>query len=800
MAENRIFYKELKNTSNKCKIEDLKKDLLNSNPINNSEKEFQNLIADLHKDENTYTESAKLTMMYVQVKDLPTEEKLTEEKNKMNILFFRAELAVNGNKRSLAENSIRKHVEWITVKDIAESVEPGIISKMIACLPDTGFWDTCKRSTLGGWVIYVCSKYIHVLNLYLDFIRDCLLFTGLVRMISAWSFLDPCFFTEFSHQLLWLLLFSIICPVMTSAVNVARNPSIFFGSESYEDNPSALMKWTFLPFGLVLCPLIPGFLTNARDVEKENTKQLLQKSQSTPEELEEIHKRILFRKKIDKKILDFKEVELIVEVTIQSMIQLIMILMNQSYTRTEEGLDNAFKVGEPGFFDNTGSESLNNTGTENLNLERTIETSSGSQPASLNNTTLVMLIVSLLWSLKTALTTYTKLHAEQQRSFLRTKSKVIVGLRGFTAFLNTIGSYLVFFSTVLGLFNLMGHYNSEAALFAVPINTLTKERMDESIPIASLSNYSDKIDYPFGDVYRYLTVGSEKRDGRIGFDSLDSRNCCPKNFTANPDGGCSDREEDAKYCDGLCPRPNIYTMISLGWTYALFMGIIAVQFWVLFVTKHFTSKKFTEAKLLVKLWHSLKCMLFSDAFCGWDEDLDDDIEQLKGKFAESKWEITVGCFINCFFIVLKVLPIPVAAFHAYERQILMQDTLGTIVDEDQSILLLYLFMIFYIPAACLISLAEWKMMMVYLDKFHPWINILAVEDNEDHAAPDREDSAIDSLTMNNADTTGHETSSNDSIQAVNEEIKTIFDADSVEENGRSDDRSSKNALTLKKEV
>jgi len=714
----------------------------------------------------------------------------------MNILFFRAELAVYGDNRSLAENSIRKHVEWKTVKDIAESVEPGIITRIIKRLPLAvrGNWDTCKSSTIGGWVFYVSSKYIHVLNLYLDFIRDCLLFWGLVRMISPTSFMDQCFFTEFSHQLLWLLLFSIIFPVMTSALNVARNPSIFYGFESYEDNPSALMKWTFLPFGLALCPLVPGFLTNARDVEKENTKAVLQKSQGTPEELEEIHKRILFRKKIDKKILDFKEVELIVEVTLQSMIQLIMILINQSITRTEEGLDNAFKIGEEGLFDKTGLE--NNV---------TLTTTGLSQPASLNNATLVMLIVSLLWSLKTALTTYTKLHAEQQRSFLRTKSKIIVGLRGFTAFLNTIGSYLVFFSTVLGLFNLMGHYATEAQLFAVPINTLTKVRMDTSIPIASLSNYSDKIDYPFEEVYRYTTVGSGKRGGRIGFDSLESGTCCPEEIASrnvsfdvlndtNENGGCQGRERDEKACDGFCPRPKIYTIISLAWTYALFMVIIAVQFWVVFVTKHFTSKKFTTAKLPVKLWHSLKCILFSDAFSGWDQDLDDDIEQLRDKFVETKWEITVGCFINCFFIVLRVFPIPVTAFHAYERQIIMQDTLGTIVDEDKSILLLYLFMILYIPAACLISLAEWKMMMVYLDKFHPWINILAVENDEDHAAPD------DSKTMNNAESTGQETSSNDSIQEVNKEIETISDADSVEENGGSDDRSSKNSVTLNEEV
>jgi len=70
MAEKRIFFEELKNTSKECTIGDLTKDLLNSKPINDSEKEFQNCIVDLHKDENTYTDSAKLTMMYVQVKKI----------------------------------------------------------------------------------------------------------------------------------------------------------------------------------------------------------------------------------------------------------------------------------------------------------------------------------------------------------------------------------------------------------------------------------------------------------------------------------------------------------------------------------------------------------------------------------------------------------------------------------------------------------------------------------------------------------------------------------------------------------
>ena len=54
--------------------------------------------------------------------------------------------------------------------------------------------------------------------------------------------------------------------------------------------------------------------------------------------------------------------------------------------------------------------------------------------------------------------------------------------------------------------------------------------------------------------------------------------------------------------------------------------------------------------------------------------------------------------------------------------------------------------------------------------------------------------------MNNAEATEHETSSTASIKEVNEEIETVSNTDSVEENGRSDDRSSKTSVTLNKEV
>ena len=54
--------------------------------------------------------------------------------------------------------------------------------------------------------------------------------------------------------------------------------------------------------------------------------------------------------------------------------------------------------------------------------------------------------------------------------------------------------------------------------------------------------------------------------------------------------------------------------------------------------------------------------------------------------------------------------------------------------------------------------------------------------------------------MYNPETTGHETSSNGSIEAVDRNVETLSDTTSVEENGTSDHRSANNSVTLKKEV
>ena len=50
-------------------------------------------------------------------------------------------------------------------------------------------------------------------------------------------------------------------------------------------------------------------------------------------------------------------------------------------------------------------------------------------------------------------------------------------------------------------------------------------------------------------------------------------------------------------------------------------------------------------------------MLISDALTDWDADVHDTLDEMKKKFEETKWEVTVGCIINGFFNIIRIFPI-----------------------------------------------------------------------------------------------------------------------------------------------
>ena len=102
MGEKRIFFDELQRTGQACGP---LPGIAVTADTNQVEENFQSHLSYLHAE--AYDDSARLTMMGVQVLDLPT-----EERDKLNILFFRAEMAIHNRDRGLAENCMRKHLDW----------------------------------------------------------------------------------------------------------------------------------------------------------------------------------------------------------------------------------------------------------------------------------------------------------------------------------------------------------------------------------------------------------------------------------------------------------------------------------------------------------------------------------------------------------------------------------------------------------------------------------------------------------------------------------------------------------------
>ena len=282
--------------------------------------------------------------------------------------------------------------------------------------------------------------------MYTDLTRDCLLYYTLMKLITVESLINPIFWGEFSHQILLLLLISIVTPLLAIAFKVGiQEPGILLG---YEANRTKKCK-TFitLPLALAFSPAIPALLTNVQEIEKENTRQILSTSFfSLGSKLEGAHGRMQFLKFVKKNILFYKEVELVVEVSIQATIQILMILLNQSKTPATRGLNSVF-----------------------------------SQSETIDNST-ILLILSILWTLKTSLTTYVGLYSVRKDGFMPMKAKLALGLRCFSVISTRILAIVLFFSGFLGLFNLLGHHQMEK----IPWSTLSK---------SSYANVSEVLRY-----------------------------------------------------------------------------------------------------------------------------------------------------------------------------------------------------------------------------------------------------------------------------------------------------------------
>ena len=210
----------------------------------------------------------------------------------------------------------------------------------------------CERSNI-NFAAFV-HRFVLVLATYLDLTKDVTLLMTMVSVIQVSLFYQ---FGTFPSTIAWILVASIVPPLLFSAIETAKDrPTSILGSSAwkrFEENPPSRCKmWCLRTFIIVFYPMIPAINICAREAAKVKKKKLLEKRREefnkedgiirieAMEKLAHVEKYLL---EIRKGIMTFKLNELSWEVPLQLGLQLIMLLLGSSFSVTHSGLQALFQ-------------------------------------------------------------------------------------------------------------------------------------------------------------------------------------------------------------------------------------------------------------------------------------------------------------------------------------------------------------------------------------------------------------------------------------------------------------------------
>ena len=265
---------------------------------------------------------------------------------------------------------------------------------------------------------------------YIDLLKDLLLAVRLLTLLGvAYVIAHP---TTFPSQVIFISFISAILPIILSAVSVASNPLILTGFHNHKKCLN-MKGWKLLVtkfVELILFPLIPALLFDVEKREIENLKKLLLNSDHSDKETQaEIEERRQFIKIVKGKILTLKKLELTIEIVPQITIFCLMILLKNSDTNTETGLEAVFDVDQ----------------TFGLPVE-------------------TFLILNIIWSLKTGI--FTSLRVKKHsKGFIRSAGTFLLLLKNTFTITTRIMCIVMYFVPFLGCLNLATHWEAEQFKF-----------------------------------------------------------------------------------------------------------------------------------------------------------------------------------------------------------------------------------------------------------------------------------------------------------------------------------------------
>ena len=214
---------------------------------------------------------------------------------------------------------------------------------------------SCRTQEGGRFDFYtIAHSFARVLANYLDLTKDTALLMEMMLVVQAGLFLK---FGTFPSAIAWILVASIVLPLLFSAVETAKNrPTIILGSsgwQRFEENPPSKCKiWLLRILIIVFYPAVPAINICAREAAKAKKEKLLEKTRiEFSEEDATIHREVLERLaqvekylvEVRKGIMTFKLNELSWEMPLQIGLQLIMLLLSTSFTITHAGMQALFQ-------------------------------------------------------------------------------------------------------------------------------------------------------------------------------------------------------------------------------------------------------------------------------------------------------------------------------------------------------------------------------------------------------------------------------------------------------------------------
>jgi hypothetical protein len=406
-------------------------------------KNKQQVMATL-KSEKTVLE-VKVSLMKLQVMDMSW-----QKRENLNKFIYSVFLEIYDNNESEALLFMKHTLDSQTLSAILDDVRPGFIKMHSPHWLKTFLNPQYESKTKS---LTKCALQIVLKNvLYnFDFVQDVTLLWFLWKLVSPTSVLTH--WTNFSSQIVALLLIAVVLPVLWTAVSLTINePSLIHG---YGYNMTAPLPQVFI---LLISPLIPTTLIHIIVIEEENIKNMLM-ADLTKKSILTIRDRHNYLQNVKKALLKFKRNEYCLEVFIQTTIRLLMLCIFISETSTTNVLQTVFL-----------SEGLHS-----------------------------MFIMATIWSLASIFRTFVNIKLEKKSGPIPIAGQLLFPFRAVFSIGPRLACIILYFTPYLGLFNIHKHALAESMSYTPQAFTADHSWTEDNYEYL----YMDKIrSIPYKSLFR----------------------------------------------------------------------------------------------------------------------------------------------------------------------------------------------------------------------------------------------------------------------------------------------------------